>query len=404
RALLASRKQRQAFLPLAMRHKGPRRRFGKTTVRIFVVVISVLVLVGGLISVKASQIGLLIKTGKAAQAAGPPPEVVASAEAKTETWLTRLYSVGNVSAGRGVAISNDAPGLVTRIYFESGDQVKAGAPLVELDTGVERAQLASSQARLELAQTTLARTQALAAEGIATGAELDTAKSTLKSLQAEVAALRAQIARKVIHAPFSGKLGIRSVNLGQYLSPGTALTTLQSDEAEYVDFSLPQEHLEQLRVGLPVELSADASDIRLEGVVAAIEPEVDQVTRAVKLRASAQDPKDRLRPGMFINVKVILDEKREVVTVPVTAVVYAPYGDSVFLIERDPKNPKRSVAQQQFVRLGETRGDFVEVEEGLKGGVTVVSAGAFKLRNGLPVVINNKVKPEPKLNPNPANR
>lgn len=387
-----------------MRHKGPRRRFGKTTVRIFVVVISVLVLVGGLISVKASQIGLLIKTGKAAQAAGPPPEVVASAEAKTETWLTRLYSVGNVSAGRGVAISNDAPGLVTRIYFESGDQVKAGAPLVELDTGVERAQLASSQARLELAQTTLARTQALAAEGIATGAELDTAKSTLKSLQAEVAALRAQIARKVIHAPFSGKLGIRSVNLGQYLSPGTALTTLQSDEAEYVDFSLPQEHLEQLRVGLPVELSADASDIRLEGVVAAIEPEVDQVTRAVKLRASAQDPKDRLRPGMFINVKVILDEKREVVTVPVTAVVYAPYGDSVFLIERDPKNPKRSVAQQQFVRLGETRGDFVEVEEGLKGGVTVVSAGAFKLRNGLPVVINNKVKPEPKLNPNPANR
>ncbi len=372
--------------------------------RIFVVVISVLVLVGGLISVKASQIGLLIKTGKAAQAAGPPPEVVASAEAKTETWLTRLYSVGNVSAGRGVAISNDAPGLVTRIYFESGDQVKAGAPLVELDTGVERAQLASSQARLELAQTTLARTQALAAEGIATGAELDTAKSTLKSLQAEVAALRAQIARKVIHAPFSGKLGIRSVNLGQYLSPGTALTTLQSDEAEYVDFSLPQEHLEQLRVGLPVELSADASDIRLEGVVAAIEPEVDQVTRAVKLRASAQDPKDRLRPGMFINVKVILDEKREVVTVPVTAVVYAPYGDSVFLIERDPKNPKRSVAQQQFVRLGETRGDFVEVEEGLKGGVTVVSAGAFKLRNGLPVVINNKVKPEPKLNPNPANR
>ena len=372
--------------------------------RILLVVIAVLGLVGALVAIKANQIGLLIKTGQAAQAAGPPPEVVASAESNKDTWVASLYAVGNVSPGRGVAISNDAPGPVTRIYFDSGDQVKAGAPLVELDTSVERAQLASTQARLELAQTTLSRTQALAAEGVATGAELDSAKSTLKSLQAEVSALRAQIARKVIHAPFSGKLGIRSVNLGQYLSPGTALTTLQSDEAEYVDFSLPQEHLEELRVGLVVELSADAANIRLEGVVAAIEPEVDQVTRSVKLRASAQDPKHRLRPGMFVNVKVMLDKKREVVTVPVTAVVYAPYGDSVFLIESDPKNPKRKLANQQFVRLGETRGDFVEVEEGLKAGATLVSAGAFKLRNGVPVTINNDVKLEPKLNPKPENR
>ena len=375
--------------------------------KVVIPIVAVLAVVGGLAAVKANQIGTLIKFGQAAQAAGPPPETVSSTEVLKDHWASTLASVGSVEAGKGVAISNDSPGIVTKIRFESGDQVKAGQVLVELDTGVERAQLASAEARLGLANTTLNRARALIKEGVGTGAELDSAEAGVKSTTAEVSALRAQIARKVVEAPFSGKLGIRAVNVGQYLSPGTSITSLQSEKDEYVDFSLPQQYFDKLRRGLSVKVTSKESGIDLQGAVVAVDPAVDPVTRSVTLRASATDPDKKLRPGMFVNVSVLLDSQRDVIALPVTAVVYAPYGDSVFILEDDPKAPNGKgpqIARQQFVKLGETRGDFVEAVKGLSGGETLVSAGAFKLRNGARVNVNNKVGLAPKIDPRPANR
>jgi membrane fusion protein, multidrug efflux system len=376
-------------------------------VKTIVPILLVLLVVGGLAAIKANQIGALKSAAEAGAKAGPPPETVASAPAQKATWEYTLEAVGSVEAGKGVTISNDEPGIVTRLSFESGDEVKAGALLLELDTSVERAQLSSSSARLDLAKTTLERTRALVKERVGTVAELDTARANVDTSKAEVAALRAQIARKIVRAPFAGKLGIRSVNIGQYLSPGTPITTLQSNTATYVDFSLPQQHLEELRVGLPVKMSMKDARIELTGRVAAIEPEVNEVTRSVKVRASVEDAKQQLRPGMFVNVSVLLDQKRELIMVPVTAVVVAPYGDSVFVLEDaqgQPGGATIKVARQQFVQLGETRGDFVEVEKGLSGDELLVAAGAFKLRNGAPVVVNNEVEPQPKLHPTPPDR
>ncbi len=372
--------------------------------RILISIIVVLALIGGLVAVKASQIGLLIQTGEDAKAAGPPPEVVGSAESKKETWQATLSTVGSVKAERGVTISSESAGIVTRLHFDSGDEVKQGAVLVELDTSVERAQLNSIEAKLKYAESNATRARALKKAEVSTQAELEVAESNLDTLQADAAALRAQIARKVIRAPFGGKLGIRSIDLGQYLSPGTEVTTLQSDNEDYVDFSLPQKDLGDIHAGLPVKLSVKQTGIELEGVVAAVEPSVNQKTRAVEIRASTKDPEKRLRPGMFVNVSIELDKKSEVTSIPITAVVHAPYGDSIFLIEEDPQDKSRKIARQQFVRLGEMRGDFVVVEEGLEPGQTVVSAGAFKLRSGVPVTINNDVAADPQQNPSPENR
>lgn len=376
----------------------------KKSVRVVIPVILVLGLVGGLVAIKASQIGLLVQIGKAAQEKGPPPETVATKQAKVDTWRKSISAVGNVEAERGVTISNDSPGMVTRIRFDSGDKVESGAVLVELETHVERAQLDSIEAQLELAETTQRRATALLESQVATQAEVESADAQLKRLRAEAAGLRAQIERKIIRAPFSGELGIRRVNLGQYLAPGTAVTTLQSDKEDYVDFAVPQEFLRDLRIGLPVHLRVKQEQLDLEGVVAAIDPSVDQRTRSVTIRASTTDPEGRLRPGMFVNVSVSLDKSRKVVLIPNTAVRYAAYGDSVFVVESESATSPRKVARQQFVQLGETRGDFVEVQKGLSGGETVVSAGAFKLRNGAPVTINNDIEVEPKLHPEPENR
>lgn len=367
-------------------------------------VLAVLAFVGSLAAIKADQIGLLIQTGKAAQEKGPPPETVGTRIAQAEDWNTSLSAVGNVEAERGVTISNESPGIVVKVNFDSGDKVKSGAVLVELETQVERAQLASTEAQLELSETNLRRATALRAHQVNTEAELETANADLKRLQAEVSAIRAQIERKVVRAPFSGELGIRRVNLGQYLAPGSELTTLQSDKEDYVDFALPQEVLSDVRVGLAVRLQVKQANLDLEGVIAAVDPNVDQRTRSFTVRASTVDPERRLRPGMFINVSVLLDQTRKVVVVPTTAIRYAAYGDSVFVVEDESKENPRKIARQQFVRLGDTRGDFVEITKGLSGGETIVSAGAFKLRNGAPVTINNEIEIEPKLDPTPENR
>jgi len=381
-----------------------------------------LLVIGALAGTKFAQISSLIAFGKAAQAAGPPPEAVGTAVAAGGAWESVLESVGSVAAGRGVTISNEIPGVVRSIRFESGAKVRAGQVLVELDAGVERAQLASLRARRELAGTTAARSRRLEAGGAFTKAQLESDEAQLKTVNADTEALQAQIGKKTIRAPFAGKLGIRSINLGQYLNPGTPITVLESLEAVYIDFTVPQQEVGRVPVGTPVRIVLPGADSSqpLTGQIAAVDPNIDPVTRAVKLRASLQDDKgtrDKLRPGMFVKVSIVLPQRANVVFVPATAVLRAPYGNSVYIVEAPkgangeqappaggPGGSRVKVARQQFVRLGVTRGDFVAIDEGVTAGQEVVMLGAFKLRNGAPVIVNNENKLSPSQTPTPPNR
>jgi membrane fusion protein (multidrug efflux system) len=374
-----------------------------------------LLVIGVLAGVKFAQISALIRSGKAAQAAGPPPQAVGTDVATAGVWESVLESVGSVTAARGVTISNESPGVVRAIRFQSGAKVRAGQVLVELDAAVERAQLASLKARLGLATTTAQRTRLLTEKGAFTKVQLDADEAQLKTATADVAALEAQIERKIVRAPFTGKLGIRSINLGQYLNPGTPITALESTEAVVVDFTIPQQDLARVPVGAATRIVLPGKQPvqTLEGKIAVTEPNADPATRSVKLRASVNDEKAQLRPGMFVNVSVLLPEQAKVVSVPATAIARAPYGDSVFVVEdrKDEKGaPVRGIdgkparaARQQFVRTGQARGDFVAILEGVTAGQEVVTQGAFKLRNGAPIVVNNQVKLSPSQTPRPEN-
>ncbi|HKA91106.1 MAG TPA: efflux RND transporter periplasmic adaptor subunit [Haliangiales bacterium] len=382
--------------------------------RYILAIVGVLAVVGGLAGIKFKQISSLIKMGEAMAKSGPPPEAVATATSREEKWQSTVSAVGSVSAAKGVTVTNEVAGIVTAIRFESGTVVKQGQILVELDTSVERAQLASAIARKQLAHVNATRSRALLQEDAIARSQLDNDESALKSSSADVGALQAQIERKTVRAPFSGRLGIRGVNLGQYLNPGTAITVLNSVDGGYIDFTLPQQRLPDVSVGLPVRVSVDGSQATIEGKIAAIDPTVDPTTRMIKLRATVAKADDRLRPGMFVNVSVVFPEVAKRVIVPATAVIHASFGDSVFVVEtrKDDKgnavvgpdgHPARA-ARQQFVRVGETRGDYVAVLDGVTAGQEVVVAGAFKLRNGSPVAVNNDVKTNPQLAPRPENR
>jgi membrane fusion protein (multidrug efflux system) len=384
--------------------------------RIVVAVGISIVVVGLLAGTKVAQISSLMRFGKAAQAAGPPPQAVGTAVAKGAEWESILESVGSVEAGRGVKISNEVPGVVRAIRFESGAKVRAGQVLVELDASVERAQLSSLQARRDFATSSATRTRRLEAGGASTKAQLDADEAQLRTVSADAQALVAQIEKKTIRAPFAGKLGIRSINLGQYLNPGTPITVLESLDAVYIDFTVPQQQLARVPVGTSVRISLpDTQPARtLAGKIAAVDPNVDSVTRAAKLRASVEAGKgdaDALRPGMFVNVSVVLPERASVVFVPDTAIMRAPYGNSVYIVEDKVEDKKdgpggapAKVARQQFVRVGVSRGDFVAIDEGVTAGQEVVTLGAFKLRNGAPVFVNNEIQLSPSQTPNPQNR
>jgi membrane fusion protein, multidrug efflux system len=372
--------------------------------RYLISLLSLVAVLVTLATVKASQISMLINAGKTMQKAGPPPEVVSTTPVQQQTWEDALTAVGSVVAAKGVALSNDAPGVVTRLHFESGASVTQGQILVELDSNVERAQRDSLRARRDLSETSLKRTQALVSSGALAPAQLDSDESVYKSLTADASALDAQIARKVIRAPFSGRLGLRGINLGQYLAPGTTITVLEAIQTVYVDFALPQQQLGNLRTGLSVRaLDASRGTQLAKGTISAIEPQVDPLTRSVKVRASMPNREEKLRPGMFVQVSVLLPDQRSVLTIPATAVVHATYGDSVFLADSRSDGAPGKVARQQFIRVGETRGDFTSVVDGVKPGEEVVTAGAFKLRNGIPLVTNNEVRLQPELAPLPAN-
>jgi membrane fusion protein, multidrug efflux system len=390
--------------------------------RYLLAIAGLIVLIAALAGLKGAQIATLIGFGKQMQAAGPPPESVSTVKAEQQTWERTLSAVANVVSAKGVGISNDAPGLVARLHFDSGATVKQGQVLVELDSSVERAQLASERARQKLADTQLKRSQELISSGVVARAQLDSDEAAFATSKADAAGLIAQIERKTIRAPFAGKLGLREVNLGQYLAPGTRVTVIESTASDYVDFTLPQENLARLQVGMPVRITEETprstgageeqkplepAPPALESKIIAVDNTVDPVTRAIKLRASLPENDARLRPGMFVRVSVILPEKAPVVVVPAIAIVRASYGDSLFVVEEKPgpQGKPGKFARQSFVRLGEMRGDFAAVLEGLKPGEEVVTAGAFKLRNGAPIAIDNKSVPsKASLSPRVENR
>ena len=381
------------------------------------VVTGLLVVVGLLVGVKGAQIGKLMAMGKQMQAAGPPPEAVGSAVAQAERWETTISAVGSISGLSSVNVSNEVPGTVSKIRFESGQIAREGQVLIELDADVERAQLTSAETRRDLAEQNARRSGKLAAGSAISPAQLEEAQAQLKSSAADAAALRAQVGRKVVRAPFRGRLGIRAVNVGQYLTPGTIVTTLDSMGGTFVDFSLPQEQLATVSVGQPVRVTMEGTkqpNQPLKGTISAIEPTIDPATRNVKIRAALPEPPDKPRPGMFVKVEVIQPTEQAVVAVPATAIVHASYGDSVFVIEdkkpgapgaaQTPDGRPVKTARQQFVRTGAARGDFVAITKGVTAGQVVVSAGAFKLRNNSSVLVDNSVQAKPQLAPTPENR
>jgi membrane fusion protein, multidrug efflux system len=383
--------------------------------RYVITTVALILTIGILVGIKGAQIKQLIGFGEQMQKMGPPPEAVNAAPVERQTWEQTLEAVATIVSSKGVTVSNDAPGMVTKLHFDSGAKVRVGQPLVELDASVERAQLDSLRARVALGNQSLGRIKKLISSGVSTQAELDEQESTVQGLAADMRAIQAQIERKTVRAPFDGKLGIRAVNLGQYLAPGTTITVLESADSVFVDFSLPQQNLPDIQLGRPVRVRSDAGGkVIAQGTISAVDASVDAVTRSLRIRASIPNGQELLRVGMFVNVELVLPQHADVVAVPVTAVIRAPYGDSVFVVEpkqaaAEGAGPEAGqagalVARQQFVRLGRTRGDFVSVEAGVEAGQKVVSAGAFKLRNQAPITIKNEVGVEAQLDPHPENR
>src|SRR5438105_11673425 len=335
-----------------------------------------------------------------------PPTTVSSVQVKQEDWPPIFSSVGTISAVQGATVSAELAGTVAEIKFENGRVAKRGDVLVRLDASSEEAQLRSAEAELELARSDLSRARDLATRNVVSKAELDSAESKFKQKEGVVNNMRSMISKKEVLAPFDGQLGIRQVNVGQMIPAGQQVVSLQALDPLYVDFALPQQDLPKLSPGLEVRVHTDVvSGREFPGKLTALNSSVDPVTRNVTLQATIENKDHALRPGMFAKIDVILPEKEKTLIVPGTAIAYAPYGDSVFVIEKkkDEKTGKESqVLRQQFVRVGEARGDFVSITKGLEPGQQIVSTGVFKLRNGIPVVINNDLAPKPQLNPKPA--
>ena len=337
-----------------------------------------------------------------------PPETVTADRVKKDEWPNTVSATGTLVAVQGVTVSAEMGGKVEKIAFESGARVKAGDLLLSLDVSAEEAQLRSAEAAAKLAKINLDRNRDLRANKTVSQSDLDTAEANYKQATAQVDNVLAAIDKKTLRAPFAGQLGLRQVNLGQIVEQGTPVVVLQTIDPIYVDFSLPQRQFSLLASGTGVRLTTDAApDREFMGEIIAVSPEIDQVTRSVRVRATLANQGELLRPGMFANVEVLLPSTESVLAIPATAVLYAPYGDTVFVIDEEPDQKggeKQLVLRQQVVRLGETRGDFVAITAGLKEGEQVVTSGVFKLRPKMTVVIDNTLAPEAKLSPAPVNQ
>jgi len=352
-------------------------------------------------AVKVAQIKAL-----SSQPREMPASSVTSIAAEVALWRPTINAIATLAPVEGVILGADADGTVVKIAVESGAVVNAGDILVELDVSVESAQLAAAEARRKIADLDRARAVELLGKSTISQAELDAANARLTQAQADSAALRAAMNKKVVRAPFSGRVGIRYVNVGQFVARGARLMPLQRLNPMFVDFNVPQRQLPEIAVGQTVLVKVDAYPGRVfRGKLNAIDPSVDATSRNVAVQATVDNPEELLRSGMFARAEIELPEGKPTVVLPATAIAYASYGNSVYIIEKmkSPEGGEYLGVRQQFVKLGPSRGDQIAIIEGVKPGEQVATAGVFKLRNGLPVQVNNAVVPSNSPVPKPAN-
>ena len=371
--------------------------------RMIVMLVVTGLIVTGLGFVKFKQIQTAVAQGAAFQ---PPPEAVTTIVATEENWPSSLTAIGSVAAVRGVTVSADLSGVVVEIRFESGQAVREGDVLAVLDTRQERAQMAAAEAQRDLARINFTRLEGLLKERVVSQAEFDRATAEQRQTDARVGEIGAAIERKTIRAPFTGVLGLRQVNLGQYLSGGDPLVTLQALDPIYVNFGVPQQELSQVRAGRNVRVTVDSlAGVQFAGPITAIDSVVDESTRNMQVQATLANPQGKLRPGMFVQADVAVGAASVFVTLPASAISHAPYGDSVFVVTdlMDPQGKTYRGVRQQVVTLGSSRGDRIVVVSGVKVGDEVVTSGVFKLRNGAAVHINNTVRPGNNPSPTPEN-
>ena len=358
-------------------------------------------LIGGLGFVKFKQVEAAIEQGKNFKI---PPTAVTTVIAKKEVWPSSFSVIGTAAAIQGVTVSADLPGTIDKIHFESGQWVKEGEVLVELDTRQERAQLSSLEAQRDLAKVNYDRAQQLVGAGVIAKQDYDNATAQQKATEAQVGDIKAAIARKTIKAPFSGVLGIRQVSLGQYLAAGQAIVSLQTLSPIYVNFGVPQQDAGKVVPGHVLRVTnTDLPGMAFTGRITALDSVINEQTRNIQVQSIVTNKDTKLRPGMFVQVELPLGSPREVISLPASAINYAPYGDSVYVVGdmKDPQGNSYRGVRQQVVKVEGSRGDQVAIVSGLNPGDEVVSSGVFKLRNGAAVVINNNVKPSNSASPKP---
>ncbi len=371
--------------------------------RMAIMLVLVGVVFGGIFGFQAFKSKMMLKY----MSAGQPPQTVSTAKVAFEQWQTQERAVGTLRAVRGTDLAPEVAGIVEAIHFQSGEQLKAGAPLVQLNAAADAARLKSLEAAAALADSTYRRDAEQYKAKAVSQAALDADAAALKGAKAQVEEQQALLAKKLIRAPFDGRAGIRAIDRGQYLSPGTKIVTLQALDPIFVDFLVPQAALARYAVGHKVYLSTDAfPGVRFEGRIAALDAKVDAATRNVKVRATVRNPKQRLLPGMFATVESDLGGPQRLLTLPQTAISFNPYGNTVFVLEekKDAGGKAELVAQQKFVTTGATRGDQVAVLAGLTEGQTVVTSGQIKLRSGSVVLVNNDIKPANEAAPRPLDQ
>jgi membrane fusion protein (multidrug efflux system) len=371
------------------------------TKRLIITVVVMAAILGALGFVKFRQVEVAIAQGASFQM---PATAVTTVVAKRETWPSTLTVIGTAAAIEGVTVSADLPGTIDKIHFESGQWVHEGDILVELDTRQERAQLANIEAQRDLAVINYGRAQELDKAGVISHSEYDNATAQQKATEAQVGDTKAAIARKTIRAPFTGLLGIRQVSLGQYLAAGQAIVSLQSVDPIYVNFGVPQQQIAQMKSGRAVRVTnGDLPGMAFTGAISALDSVINEQTRNIQVQATLANKGNKLRPGMFVQVELPVGQAREVVPLPASAVNYAPYGDSVFVVAemKDAKGNTYRGVRQQVVKIEGSRGDQVAIVSGVNPGDEIVSAGVFRLRNGAPVQVNNTVKPDNNPSPKP---
>ena len=370
--------------------------------RMIIMLVLIGILLGGIFGFKVF-VGQMMKKGIAAQAS--PPQTVSVAQATTKEWRPQMDAVGSLKASRGADLTSEVTGVVSKIHFQSGKTVRAGAPLIEIDSRADMARLQSLKAALELAKKTYARNQEQFKEQAVSQATLDANLADLKSTEAQVEEQQALLDKKNIHAPFDGRLGIRQVSPGQYLNPGVKIVTIQSLDTIFFDFTLPQHDISSISMKQKITIKVDAFPEQIfTGTISAIEPKIEEKTRNVGIRAVIQNSGQKLLPGMFATAQIATGQPQHLITVPQTAIVFNPYGNVVFIVEEDKKHtdsqgkPGMKVTQK-LVKTGVTRGNEIAVLEGLQEGDTIVTSGQIKLQNGTRIIINNTIQPSD--NPNP---